>query len=232
MHFDRGEIHVWRISVQECSDHLAKLWQTLAEDEKQRANRFRFAKDREAYIAARGKLRSILSSYLEQEPEQIQLKYSSYGRPSFVAPADFDFNLSHSKDVIYYSISSSGRVGIDVEWRREDVDYERIGRRFFSAPEAESLLSLPSSERMEAFFRCWTRKEAFIKAIGEGLSFPLKDFDVSLLPGDAPMIVRIHGDASAAARWSLFDLDAPPGYAAALAVERTPESIQPQIKYF
>jgi len=206
MKFEAAEIHVWRMSVPERLDQLEVFWQTLSEDEKQRANRFRFPKDREAYIIARGMLRSILASYLNQQPQQIQLRYNSYGRPSLAKPASFDFNLSHSKDLTYYSISNCGRVGVDVEWIREDVDYERIARRFFSVTEMEAFLSLGAEERAHAFFRCWTRKEAFIKAIGEGLSFPLKDFDVSLFPGDPPAIQHIHGSASAASGWTLFEI--------------------------
>jgi 4'-phosphopantetheinyl transferase len=182
----RREIHVWCASLATDEATLHRLESTLADQERERARRFIFARDRDRYIAARGILRDLLGKYLGCAPQSIELVYGPNGKPALASAASrpaICFNLSHSHGVAVVAIGQEREVGIDVELIRAEFASEAIAKRYFSAKEIDELSSLPAELRAEGFFLCWTRKEAYIKAKGDGLQIPLDSFDVSLSPG-------------------------------------------------
>ena len=210
-----GEVHVWRIDLEQPGSVLEKFRSMLETDELERAGRFHFEIHRSNFVVARGFLRYILSRYLETKPEGLKFSYGEYGKPAL--DGRLHFNMSHSHRVALLAITEDRQIGVDVEHIRADFATEDIARRFFSPAEVESFNSLPQEEQVAAFFRCWTRKEAFIKATGRGLSQPLDKFDVTLAPGVAAALLWV--DEDDASRWSMSDLDAGSDYAAALVVE-------------
>jgi 4'-phosphopantetheinyl transferase len=216
------DVHVWRTSLELSAWHVQRLRQTLTADEISRAERFYFERDRRHFVVARGVLRMILSRYLGLDARQLGFAYSSYGKPALAtAPARdwLRFNLSHSHELALYAITYGREVGIDIEYIHDRIASEEIAAHYFSPHELMGFRALPVSQRRDAFFACWTRKEAYIKARGEGLSLPLDQFDVSLAPGEPAALLRTLGDAHEAARWSLRALSPGVGYAAALVVE-------------
>jgi 4'-phosphopantetheinyl transferase len=216
------EVHVWRAALNQPALQVQNLWLTLVADERARAERFHFPTDREHFIVARGVLRAILGGYLKRHPSELCFCYSSYGKPALtteLGEATLSFNLSHSHGLALYAVAHRRALGIDVEWLRPDLANEKIAEHFFSAREVAALRALSNELQTEAFFHCWTRKEAYIKARGEGLSFPLNRFDVSLVPGEPAALLRTLDDPLEATRWSLQELHPGPGYVAALAVE-------------
>ncbi|MGA2604135.1 MAG: 4'-phosphopantetheinyl transferase superfamily protein [Verrucomicrobiia bacterium] len=216
------EIHVWRATLDQTPSQIQGFLHNLAADEQAKAERFYFERDREHFIAARGVLRAILGGYLNRAPESLSFCYSSHGKPALAGESDGEpirFNVSHSYGVALYAITRGREVGIDLERIRFDLAVAEIAERFFSRREVAMLRTLPTEAQRQAFFRCWTRKEAYIKARGEGLSLPLDQFDVSLAPGEPAAVLGTQRDPSEAARWSLQELTLAPGYVAALAVE-------------
>ena len=216
------EVHVWRVVLDRLSQNIPALWHTLQEDEHIRAERFAFPTDRNHFIAARGMLRAILSRYTAIAPEKLRFRYSSYGKPFLdceVDAAPICFNLSHSYGVALYAMTQGRKVGVDIEHVRYNIDIMTLASAYFSAHEFRSLRELPVDLRHEAFFTCWTRKEAYIKARGEGLSYPLDQFDVSLQPGDPVAILQNYSDPSETLRWVLYHLAPGFGYIGAVAVE-------------
>ncbi len=220
--FGTDEVHVWRATLDLSPSQIDSFWHTLAPDEKARAERFYFHRDRDRFIAARGVLRAILGLYLNKAPECLSFCYGSHGKPALVWESGGDairFNISHSDGVALYAVTRGRKVGIDLELVRRGLEIEEIAERFFSRLEIATLRALPTYLRRYAFFLCWTRKEAYIKARGEGLSLPLDQFDVSLIPGEPATLMSTRPDSDEALRWSLRELTPDPGYAAALAVE-------------
>jgi len=215
------EVHVWRATLDKTPSQIQGFLHSLAADEHVRAERFYFERDREHFIAARGVLRAILGSYLHRTPENLSFCYNAHGKPALAGESDDDairFNVSHSHAVALFAVTRGREVGIDLEHIRFDVAVAEIAERFFSRREIATLRALPTETQRQAFFRCWTRKEAYIKARGGGLSLPLDQFDVSLAPGEPAAVLSTQGDPSEASRWSLHELTPAPGYVAALAV--------------
>jgi 4'-phosphopantetheinyl transferase len=214
-------VHIWRTDLNLPESQIQSLAKTLAPDEHNRANRFYFERDRKHFIAGRGILRSILGRYLSLEPAQLQLSYASRGKPT-LANLDrgetLSFNLSHSHELAIYAIAHTSWVGIDLEHIRPMDKVEQLVKRFFSPREYAVICSLPDDQKQEAFFRAWTCKEAYLKAIGDGLP-GLDGVEVSLTPGEPAALLSIQGDEEAASRWSVYPLIPAPGYMAALAVE-------------
>jgi len=217
------QVHVWRADLDQPPSQMDRFLRTLSADERARAGRFHFQKDREHFIAARGALRAILGLYLNRAPQCLSFCYGEHGKPALMLQPGEDpirFNVSHSRGVALYAITCGREIGIDLECMRSDLEVEQLAERFFSYQEIATLRKLPASMRRSAFFRCWTRKEAYIKARGEGLSLPLDQFDVSLLPGEPAALLHTRPDSNEALRWSLQELTpGPSGYVAALAVE-------------
>ncbi|MBZ5723300.1 MAG: 4'-phosphopantetheinyl transferase superfamily protein [Acidobacteriia bacterium] len=216
------EIHVWHGSLQPSPAEVAGLAQLLSPDELERADRFHFEKNRSEFIFARGTLRTLLGSYLGVAPADLRFAYSPHGKPSLDDRKTVDFNISHTEGMVVFAFARSRRIGVDVEKVRRDFDVEEIAERFFSVAERLALREIPEPQRYPAFFHCWTRKEAYIKARGEGLSHPLHQFDVSLAPGKPAALLGTRPDAEEAKRWSLWDLAISPEHAAALAAEENP----------
>ena len=216
------EIHVWRAALNCGAAPLQDLLQTLSADERARAGRFYFQQDREHFIAARGRLRIILGRYLVIDPNQLRICYSPSGKPSVAQECGGEavrFNVSHSHGLALYAITHGRELGVDLERIRPDRADAQLAEHFFSPREVAMLRALPTSLQQEAFFHCWTRKEAYIKAKGEGLSCPLDRFDVSLVPGEAAALLSTPDDPPEASRWTLQELFPGPGYVAAIAVE-------------
>lgn len=206
------EVHVWRTRLDQPAELQENYLRTLAEDERVRANRFHFEQHRRHFVVARGFLRVLLARYLDTTPPAVRFAYGPYGKPLLAGESSLRFNASHSGEWAVYAFVQDHEVGIDVEQIKKDFETEGIAERFFSAGEVQTLNALAEAEKPAAFFRCWTRKEAYIKAIGSGLSHPLDSFDVTLAPGEPAALSRVEE------LWTLFDLDVAPGYAAALAV--------------
>ncbi|HEX5085936.1 MAG TPA: 4'-phosphopantetheinyl transferase superfamily protein, partial [Blastocatellia bacterium] len=216
------EAHVWRASLEQTPAEVERLTQPLSEDEKERAARFRFPRHRDHFIVARGLLRLIIGRYLQAPASSLVFSYGAYGKPELGGVFEncgLRFNLSHSHELVLCALTRRRAIGVDVEGLRPDVVEEGVAERFFSAAEVKALRALPERLQVEAFFNCWTRKEAYIKAIGEGLSHPLDQFDVSLVPGEPAALLGTRGDPWELERWALFDLAPRDGYAAALAIE-------------
>jgi 4'-phosphopantetheinyl transferase len=213
-------VHVWRAPLVQSAERVEELQRLLGEDERRRAARFHFRKDRECFIVARGLLRTILGRYLHSEPRSLRFIYSVYGKPSLAdSSGGLRFNLSHSGDFALLALTYGRELGVDIEKLRTDFANEQIAGRFFSPREVARLRALPAGLRLEAFFNCWTRKEAYIKAHGEGLSLPLDGFDVTLAPDEPAQLLSTRDDPGEASRWSLRALHPCHGYVAALAVE-------------
>jgi 4'-phosphopantetheinyl transferase len=218
-----GVVHVWRIRL-DVSDQLAARFEpTLAADERERADRFRTAELRRRFVAGRGALRALLGAYLGIEPALVAFSYGHRGKPSLANPG-VEFNLAHTDDLALCALTVGRAVGVDVERLRPMDDAERIIARYFTSRECLEFLEHPRAERASAFFRGWTRKEAFLKATGEGLAASLDSFEVSLDAGGARLL-RVGDDPDAARRWSLVDVDVEPGFVAALAVEGPIEAV-------
>ena len=217
-----NEVHVWRAGLELEPADYNQLEKVLSSDEQARALRFRFVRDRHHFIAGRAILRQILATYLDRQPSQLQFCYGPYGKPSLVTgsePRGLSFNLSHSHGLALYAVTRQREIGIDLEQLRSDFPCEQVADRFFSSREISKLRSMADSMRHEAFFNCWTRKEAYIKARGDGLGFPLERFDVSLAPEEPAALLNTEDDPQEALRWSLAQLAPVAGYAAALAVK-------------
>lgn len=213
------EAHVWRVDLATAADLAERFGGALTPDERERAARFRDVGHRTRFVGVRGWLRALLAEYLGQSPFDLRFRYGSHGKPTLASanPLDLRFNLSHSAEAALVALTRGREVGVDVELRRGRK--LRLAERFFAADEVARLRALPADEQEHAFYRCWTRKEAFVKARGEGLSLALHCFAVAIDPSEPPAILRVDGEAREAERWSVRDLPEISGYAAALVVE-------------
>lgn len=221
------EIHIWRVVLDRAASEIHNLAQTLSESELQRADRFHFDRDKNSFIIRRSALRSILSRYLNIAPNLVQFSYGPCGKPELAAKfhSTLCFNSSHSQGLALYAVTRSRKIGIDIEQIRPLPDMESIVERFFSQQENAAFKAVSAEQKLAAFFNCWTRKEAYIKATGDGLSFPLDRFSVSLTPGEPAQLLNVGGDSTAAARWYLKALIPAPNYIAAIAVEKLGEEL-------
>jgi 4'-phosphopantetheinyl transferase len=216
-----GEIHIWSIQLDPPAERVERLGRVLSAEEWERANRFRFEKHRRQYVVGRGALRSLLAAYLGTRPELIRFTYGPRGKPFLEPPLDaggLQFNLSNSHELALAGFVLGREIGVDVEHLRPMPDCEQISERFFSESERQVLRRVPAPKE-DTFFNCWTRKEAYLKAVGEGLAAPLDSFDVTLAPGDPPRMLTLKGDAEQAARWFFHHLLPADEYVGALAIE-------------
>ena len=227
LHLGSDEVHVWRVTLDVPLLRVASFEQLLTADERTRAGRFHFERDRSRFIVARAFRRRILGRYLHRDPRALRFCSNPYGKPG-LAPepggdATLSFNVTHAGALALYAVTSHGAIGIDLEAIRMDVDCDAIAERYFSPRERRMLGALPPARRREAFFHCWTRKEAYIKARGMGLSLALDRFDVSVSPGDPAALLETREEGQDSSRWMLCDLPVGDGYVAALAVEGNPQ---------
>ena len=216
-------IQLWYVRLAAAEPSIAGFYRICSRDEQQRANAFRFAKQRDHFLVGRSLLRIILGSYCATHPSQFTFRYGPKGKPFLVSAGEFPkndlplyFNVSHCDGSAVFAFSRNFDLGVDVERVRDLPDAEAIAKQFFSPYERAQLLSLDPSLRAEAFFNCWTRKEAYLKAIGNGLSSPLHEVEVSLFPGEPPVLRKLK-DANVS-QWSLLSLHPHPGHVGALAV--------------
>ena len=226
------EVQVWGIWLAASDAALAYYRSTLSSDECHRAERFSFAKLTRSYTLSRGGLRILLAHYLGCQPNEIQLISESKGKPALRESSRIRFNTSHSGQMALYALTRGCDVGVDVEELRKMDDSEAIAVRYFSPAEVSELLSLKPEDRGAAFFRCWTRKEAYVKAIGDGLAIPLNRFQVTILPGAPARFVQIASDLGSASDWTLHHLDVAPGYVGALAYQdsQRPIVVHPPVR--
>ena len=216
------EVHLWRVDLAAVAKEQDRWRAILSPEERARAERFLFSRDREYFTATRALLRTILASYLDSDPASLAFHYSEKEKPSLQTPKSGDpieFNVSHSGDAALLAFAWGRPLGVDVEQVRDNFDHLAIARRFFSEQEQRELAALAPSEQCHGFFRCWTRKESYVKAQGAGLSLPLSQFDVSLKPGDEDALLSTRPDHDEAARWSMREVPAGEGYLAALCVK-------------
>jgi 4'-phosphopantetheinyl transferase len=214
---EAGVVQVWRGSLDQEPAVRARLESLLDGDELARAASFHFDRDRHRYVVGRGMLRTLIGRYLGRDPRELRFSYGKERKPSLVG-GGLQFNLAHSEDRVLYAFSPSFEVGVDVEVLRPDAADGRVAERFFSPGEVAVLRTLPADEQARAFLSCWTRKEAFLKARGDGLTLPLDSFDVTLRPGEPAELTRTGWAPEERSRWQLADLsEADRGEIAALA---------------
>lgn len=214
-----GELHLWEFPLTVDDSVFSAVEHHLSEEERARAARFHAPADRRRFAVGRGVVRSILAAYTSIPARELSFLYSQHGKPRLErSESDIRFNVSHSGDRGLLGLTLGQAVGVDIEAIKENIECDKLAERFFSAHERELLRGLVGEKQMQAFFRCWTCKESFLKAQGVGLSRSLESFDIDL----AAKKVRLAGtrpDASEASRWSLFEIETEPGYAAAVCVE-------------
>lgn len=212
-----GEVHVWSVRLDRPGSSI-ELVTTLSGDERDRASRFHFERDRRRFICARGALRRILGEYLDVDASALTFTYGAHGKPAlggFVAEA-LSFNVSHSGELALIAVAAPNlEIGVDVEAVRPMPDGDDIASRYFAPAEVARLRALPVAMQEEAFFRCWTRKEAYLKALGDGLARPLDSFEVTLA-ADEPVELSVIGNPRESARWKLVSLEPAAGFAGAL----------------
>ncbi len=211
-----GELHAWWIDLDQPA-----TGEVLSVEERARADRLRAPGGRERFVAGRRALRGILGGYLGLAAGDVAFCYGGRGKPALAGELGrrLEFNLTHSAGLALLVVVERRAVGVDVEEVRPMAEADRLVERFFSVREREAFRALAVADRLAAFFRCWTRKEAYLKATGEGLGLPLEGFDVSLGPAEPARLLNVEGRPGEAERWSMADLDPGPGFIAALAVE-------------
>jgi 4'-phosphopantetheinyl transferase len=217
-----GVIQVWSVRLDPPAQRVEQLGRHLSEDEWERARRFRFDKHRRQYVVGRGALRELLAAYLGIQPGTVRFSYGPRGKPFLAPPHDqagIQFNLTNSDELALVGFVRGVEIGVDVEYLKPMPDAEQIAERFFSESERVVLRGLPAERKEEAFFNCWTRKEAYLKAVGEGLAAPLDSFDVTLAPGEEPRMLTLEGDRERAACWCFRHFRPAVDYIGALAID-------------
>ncbi len=213
------DVHVWRAGLDASPGDLDALRALLDEDERGRAAAFAFERDRRRYLASHAALREILAGCLGTEPAGLAFALGPHGKPRLADAqnaGDLRFNMSHSGEVALYAVARGREVGIDVEVIRHDLEFEQMANQFFCPSEAAAIRDASGEEKALAFFECWVRKEAWVKAVGCGLSVPLDRFEVPMPAPESPRVLQPKHEPGA---WSVQLLDVGPGHAAALVVE-------------
>jgi len=223
-----GTVHVWLAALDAGESRLGALRTLLTDEERGRADRFVQPQHRVHYATARGMLRELLGRALGVEPGEVAFQFNAHGKPSLAgaaAESGLRFNVSHSHGMGLFALARGRELGVDLERIRPDFAALKIAERFFSKGESARLRALPAAEQARAFFECWTRKEAYVKARGDGLTRALGSFEVGFGPGVAATVLRADDEPDAAARWSAWDLPAPEGFAGAVIVERPVDAV-------
>ena len=215
-----GVVDVWSVNLADAAPLAALARTLLSDDERERADRFRAPRLQTYFALSRGLLRALLAQSCGCAPAQVVFTYGAQGKPALANDPEIGFNLSHSGEIAVYAVVRGPAVGIDVEQQRTMTDLDAIAGRFFSPLEQAALLRvITPARRLEAFFHCWVCKEAYIKALGQGLSL-LDSFTVSVAPGDGAALVEVCGQPDEPGEWSLEAFTPAPGYHAAVAVRR------------
>lgn len=221
-HLQKDQVDVWCLSLELEEASLDSLQRLLSEDELMKAGRFLVERAKKHFIAARGFLRRLIGHYLKEKPERLLFQYGPQGKPSPAGKFEatgISFNVSHSHGMALYAVAWNKAVGVDIEKIDSNTSCIDIAERFFSPYEIEVLRNLTGDRQRRGFFNCWTRKEAYLKARGEGISSSLSRFDVSLVPGEPAVLLAHRTDPGEIFRWSFEDLDVHPDYAAAVVME-------------
>ncbi len=213
-----GVVHVWLADLNQSDACVERLTQTLAPGELDRANRFRFPHLRRNYLTRQGILRDLLGRYIGTGGTAVQFVFGAAGKPALAANPQLQFNMSQSQHLALYGFMLDHAIGVDIEFERPLADLEDVARYYFAAEERTSLFSLPRDQQVTAFIQCWSRKEAFIKAVGEGLRYPLDAFAVTLAPDIPARLLRVDAQPEAVDQWRYATFDVPGEYAAAAVV--------------
>lgn len=217
----RSTLHLWTARLVATIGQIRDFYVTLAPDEQRRADAFHFDSDRNSFIVGRGLLRVLLGWYVNRSPEDVRLKYGSKGKPALdCGKLNIHFNVTHSAGRVLYAVSEDCELGTDLELVREIAEAESIAKQFFTRSECAALFSVSCDKRAQAFFNCWTRKEAFLKATGDGLSMPLSSFEVSVVPGERAAFLSMEGESIS--KWNLVHIEPEGGYIGAVAMRSIP----------
>jgi len=222
---DSDVIHIWNIKYRD-DENLEEYKSVLSENELERAGKFRYDKHRNIFIKTRGLQRILIAKYLQDKPNDIHIEFGPHGKPFCKNKSQLTFNASHAGAVILLAFTLKNELGIDVELIKKEVEVESISKHFFSENEIVKLISLDKSLRHEAFFTCWSRKEALIKAIGDGLSFPLDQFEVSFAADEPVSLLETKWDETEKNQWTILDIPLENDYKGALAVKAKGQSIE------
>jgi 4'-phosphopantetheinyl transferase len=214
--FSKENIHVYCLAIDEHLQHLERYQAHLNKAEQKNASRYHFEKDQQRSTISRGSLREILSAYLQQASKEIQFQLTEYDKPLLINNHPLQFNVTHSGNLVLIAVALDLLVGIDVEDTSREIEYQELAQRFFATNEAAAVAKLTGESLKQAFFNVWTRKEAFVKAIGEGLSYPLADFEVSTLPEERSTLLALKRQPEQAQQWQFISFQPRPGYQAAL----------------
>lgn len=225
---EENKVHVWVIKKDSIIKFLEYYRDLLSIDEKKKSKTFRFSKDRNTYILARGALRLLLTKYLKIHPKNIVFNYCAFGKPKIKYDYTIKFNVSHSGEMIVIAFCNDYDIGIDVEYIKRDFDVFDIVDNYFSKQEIKALHKIPNNQLTEAFFRGWTRKEAFIKAKSQGLSFPLDSFSISMDSDDNAELYETAWDKNEKNLWNIVPFETHKDYKAAFAVKGKIDDV----KYF
>jgi 4'-phosphopantetheinyl transferase len=220
-----GQAHVYRLALELPPERLESLLAWLDEEEQARAARYHFESDRRKFVAAHGQVRQALAVCLGVRPAALRFTFNDYGKPALASATELRFNLAHSGSLGLLAVCAGQELGVDLEMEGRVVDIAAIARRFYAPGELAQLLALPEGQQRQAFFACWTRKEAYLKGRGLGLSLPLDSFEVSLAPGEPPQLFDLMPGRVPNPDWRLYDLRPAPGYAGALAVQGNPVEV-------
>jgi len=217
-----GDVTVWLIDLDRPPLPLERLAAHLSEDERRRAERFRFEVHRRRFAAGRGALRELLGRLLDRDPAGLRFAYGEKGKPRLAGDSAVRFNLSNSQNAALIAVAHGREVGVDVEALRPIDDAPMLVERFFALRERRVFAGLPEAEQLAGFYTAWTRKEAYVKARGDGLSLPTTAFEVALAPGSEARLIAFEQEPSEVDRWALVGLEPAPGFLGALAIESRP----------
>ena len=218
-------VHVWPVRTKATTADIARFRQLLSSDEIDRAGRFRIEYLQHAFTVAPGVLRVLLGDYLGVDPATVRFDYGARGKPSVAQDRHFQFNTSHSGDLAVFAFTLDCDIGIDVEQIRSLPDIKDVANRSFCVEEVSDLMSFPEEERQRAFFLCWTRKEAYVKALRDGLATSMKDFRLTLQPSEPARLIKFEYGANITKIWTLHDLQLPPTFVGALAYPGVPRRV-------
>jgi 4'-phosphopantetheinyl transferase len=216
----RDEVQVWTAAIPTDESQVTAVGHLLSPDEHARADRFLVPEPRRQFVFSRALLRQLLGACLHVDPTAMAFGTGARGKPFLLqstSDTDLRFNLSHARSLVAVGLARGSELGVDVEWVHHLPDWSRVATRIFSARELDELYALPERQRREAFFNGWTRKEAYLKATGEGLIDALDGIEVALAPDREPRLLRLSGDADGARRWTLRAIPVPEGFAGAVA---------------
>jgi len=216
-----AEAHVWVAAVDAVLDNRPGFVSVLSNEERERAGKFLREVDSRRYSAVRALLRHLLGDYIGRDPGKVRFAYNAYGKPELADSSEriVNFSVSHSGDLGLFGFVRRCRIGVDIEHIRPDINMQQLAKRWFSKNEFEKLETLPPDQQLDAFFRCWTRKEAYLKGRGEGITHGLDRFEVTLGPSEPVTILHADDDADVSRRWTLEHLTPQPGYLGAAAVD-------------